>query len=390
MAFELHVWGPAFGLDSIDAECLAAISLLRHVLAVDSWSLIDSNDPSLSPHSALPALCHGGTWTSGYANIVAYMKHHSSIDRDLTPGQSADVLAYSSFLAARGGGLLALSLYASHSAWSNMTRPAYSNLLPFPLTWTVPLAIRAAALEKADHLGLAYLAAEIELDESLDPVETTSTGFIRLRQSLSPAKAMAPEQTAAIRFRHLAEDFYSTLDHLRADKDFLLRDREPPTSLDFLAYGYLSLMHVETPRPVLKQALVNKHGYLLGLLRQIDVRIANATVSRRPPPPRQASSVIVGFASDVLENVPGAGEVWRRRRRGDFNHDTSDLDQAASFISLSVGSAIAGLATIGAAVFLGGSSPQGASTHRFEPQGEEKTGLQRFGEAGTMLKALRI
>lgn len=46
---DLHVWGPAFGLPSIDAECLAIIAYLRHAAPSDSWSLIPSNDPAISP-----------------------------------------------------------------------------------------------------------------------------------------------------------------------------------------------------------------------------------------------------------------------------------------------------------------------------------------------------
>jgi sorting and assembly machinery component 37 len=49
MAFKLHVWGPAFGLDSIDAECLAAITALRRTLSSGDWSLVASNDTSVSP-----------------------------------------------------------------------------------------------------------------------------------------------------------------------------------------------------------------------------------------------------------------------------------------------------------------------------------------------------
>lgn len=46
---ELHVWGEAFGLPSIDPECLAAISLLHHTVPRSEWSLIASNDVSVSP-----------------------------------------------------------------------------------------------------------------------------------------------------------------------------------------------------------------------------------------------------------------------------------------------------------------------------------------------------
>jgi hypothetical protein len=52
---ELHVWGPAFGLPSIDAHCLAAIAYLQQAVPRGKWQLIASSDPSLSPTSITPA-----------------------------------------------------------------------------------------------------------------------------------------------------------------------------------------------------------------------------------------------------------------------------------------------------------------------------------------------
>lgn len=49
MAYELHVWGPAFGLPSIDAECLAAIAYLKCSLPPEQWVLVIQHDPSVSP-----------------------------------------------------------------------------------------------------------------------------------------------------------------------------------------------------------------------------------------------------------------------------------------------------------------------------------------------------
>jgi hypothetical protein len=54
---ELHVWGPALGLASIDAECLAIITYLHNALSADSWRLIPTNDPSVSPES-MQHPCH--------------------------------------------------------------------------------------------------------------------------------------------------------------------------------------------------------------------------------------------------------------------------------------------------------------------------------------------
>lgn len=51
MVLELHVWGPAFSLPSIDAQCLATIAYLSLALPKDAWVLVASSDPSLSPTS---------------------------------------------------------------------------------------------------------------------------------------------------------------------------------------------------------------------------------------------------------------------------------------------------------------------------------------------------
>ena len=48
---ELHVWGSAFGLPSIDPECLAIITYLHSSSPASDWRLISSNDPSVSPSS---------------------------------------------------------------------------------------------------------------------------------------------------------------------------------------------------------------------------------------------------------------------------------------------------------------------------------------------------
>jgi sorting and assembly machinery component 37 len=56
MVLELHIWGPAFGLPSIDAQCLAAIAYFA--LAVPEkdveWVVIADSDPLMVPTRMLP------------------------------------------------------------------------------------------------------------------------------------------------------------------------------------------------------------------------------------------------------------------------------------------------------------------------------------------------
>ncbi|KAI0975392.1 Tom37 C-terminal domain-containing protein [Xylaria arbuscula] len=396
-SLELHVWGPALGLDSIDAECLAAIAALRHVVPAGDWSLVASNDTSLSPDHTLPALFHDGAWTSGYMNIISYLIHHktsyarSLADDQLTPQQEADLLAYSSYLSTRGSGLVALSLYASPNAWVELTRPAYSALLPFPLTWTIPTAIRAAAIEKAENLGMGYIAAEAEADEAAAKggAETTSTGFLRLRQQLGPKKSMQPEQTAAIRFTQLADDFFTTLSDLKGNKKFLL-GKIKPSSLDFLAYGYLALMKVQTPYPILARSLTANIRLSMQFFQTMEIETQRHSLPRRESRPRELPRTMFLFADGAIESIAGAGESWRRWRRGGIKSDEGEVSsQSPAQALVAVGGAFVGLAAVGAAVLLRGLTPFGAATHRFEAPKEE-TGLNRFGEVGAMLGALPV
>ncbi|KAI0431071.1 hypothetical protein F5Y09DRAFT_305850 [Xylaria sp. FL1042] len=397
MSFELHVWGPAWGLDSIDAECLAAIGALRSSLPANDWSLIASNDTSLSPDHTLPALFHNDTWTSGYTNIISYLICHNTscaeslADNDLTPQQAADLLAYSSYLSTRGSGLVALSLYASPNAWVEVTRPAYSTLLPFPLTWTIPTAIRAAAIEKAENLGMGYIAAEAEAEEAAardGRAETTSTGFLRLRQQLGPRKSMQPEQTAAIRFQHLADDFFGTLDNLRGAEKYLLGTSRP-SSLDFLAYGYLALMRVQTPYPILPRALIANDRPSMKFLQTMEAEAQNYVLPRQESKPRGFPKTMGTFADGAVESIAGAGESWRRWRRGGIKSEEGGKVQSPAQILVAVGGVVVGLVAVGVAVLFRGLAPFGATTHRFEAPKEEK-GLYRFGDVGAMLDALPV
>ncbi|KAI0513069.1 Tom37 C-terminal domain-containing protein [Xylaria bambusicola] len=396
MSFELHVWGPALGRDSIDAECLAAIAAFRHIFAPSEWSLIASNDTYLSPEHTLPALFHGGLWTSGYTNIISYLTWHTTScderlsDNDLTSQQEADLLAYSSYLSTRGSGLIALSLYASPNAWVELTRPAYSELLPFPLTWTIPTTIRAAAIDKAESLGMGYIAAEAEADEAAaqGPAETTSTGFLRLRQQLGPRKSMQPEQTAAIRFQQLADDFFTTLDELQGAEKYLLQT-SIPSSLDFLAYGYLELMQVQTPFPILARSLMANGRPSAQFLQTMRAQSQDYVLPWEEPAPLGLPRTMLVFADGAIESIAGAGESWRRWRRGGIENEQGEQAQTLTPTLVAVGSVVAGLAAAGAAVILRGIPSFGATTHRFEAPKEEK-GLHRFGEIGAMLDVLPI
>ncbi|KAK7914792.1 hypothetical protein PG985_012495 [Apiospora marii] len=392
---ELHVWGEAFGLPSIDPECLAAISYLHHAVPRSEWSLIASNDVSVSPDYVLPALHHAGTWISGYLNIVQHLAAHTSFtsaDDDLTEAQRADALAYASYLSSRGSALLAFFLYVSPSAWTELTRPAYSSLLRFPLTWTVPLKIRSAAIAKTEHLGLDHLAADVDPEdgssESKVTAPVTATGFLRLPTRPSVSVSMQPEQAAAIRLQSLLEDFFLTLDELRGNKAYFLGD-EKPTSLDFLAFGCLRLLRVRTPHPFVEKCMArNPAG--ANLIKFLDTMQTNIiqwkdgyTLPWTRPAAQSLVTLTSRFADNATENIPGVGDSWKSWR-GDGVKE-SDGTRDPTQVLFAVGAAVAGLAAVGGAVAFKALSPFGDTSHRWDAP---KAGLYQFGDIGTIFGSL--
>ncbi|KAK6860235.1 hypothetical protein PG995_003871 [Apiospora arundinis] len=395
---ELHVWGEAFGLPSIDPECLAAISYLGYAVPQNAWSLVASNDVSVSPDYVLPALHHNGTWTSGYLNIVRFLASDTSFtpaDGDLTEAQRADALAYASYLSSRGSALLAFFLYVSPSAWTELTRPAYSSLLRFPLTWTVPLKLRSAAIAKTEHLGLVHLAADIDPEdgssESKVTAPTTATGFLRLPTRPTVSDSMQPEQAAAIRLQSLLEDFFLTLDELRGDKTYFFSD-DKPTSLDFLAFGYLRLMRVQTPHPFVERCMNRNHAgsRLIKFLNTLQKEIIQwkegqiqDTLPWTMPVAQSCVAMTSRFVGDATEHVPGVGNSWKSWR-GDGVKDPGGTRDPTQTL-LAVGAAVVGLAAVGGAVVFKALSPFGDSTHRWEAP---KGGLYQFGDIGAIFNSL--
>lgn len=47
MVLELHVWGPAFGLSSIEPECIATIAYCQRVIPRGEWSLVAEHNPTI-------------------------------------------------------------------------------------------------------------------------------------------------------------------------------------------------------------------------------------------------------------------------------------------------------------------------------------------------------
>ena len=268
MTLELHVWGPGFGLPSIDAECLGAIAYLRYCLPEDAWKIVASNDPKGCPLGELPALKDGDQWVSRFNSIVAYLRGLSNVDWDLDGSlggaQKADCFAFTSFIESRGQPLLDLSFYVSSENYNDSTKRALSQVLTWPGSWTIPGKLRDKAKKRSEHLGLSSL----DVGAALEDAKTKDTGLTaqipeRLRSPKQTVSALLGKNAAKDRFRldAVTAEFMEPIEELLGQKEQLLS--KDVTSLDCLAIGYLALMQRhDLPQDWLRDALRKKYPRL--------------------------------------------------------------------------------------------------------------------------------
>jgi sorting and assembly machinery component 37 len=95
---KLHILGPAFGLPSIDAECIAAVALVERYTQGSSqaWALVASHEAA--PGTQFPFLQVGDKTYSGFDRIAQYLIDESGssvpgLATNLTAQQQADATA---------------------------------------------------------------------------------------------------------------------------------------------------------------------------------------------------------------------------------------------------------------------------------------------------------
>ncbi|KUI62029.1 hypothetical protein VP1G_09169 [Cytospora mali] len=391
MVFRLHVWGPAFGLSSIDAECLATITYLAWTLPTSEWELV-ATSPSGVPTQSLPSLqdSKSGTWVAGFTSITSHLGQvhpEWDLDRHIGIVQKADTTAYTTFLHANAAPLVALSLYVSSANWAATTRPAYSEFLPFPLTWTEPMSIRRRMCDAAEHLGLSDL--NIDDERTPDQAQGSATseateGFLKIPERLRPRRRgvkafLSPEQTALFRLEAVARETLGVLADLKGnvglgdERFFFGSDR--PTSLDCLAFGYLALMLVpEVPRPWLRDVVRRRYEALALFVDNIRDELFGGDVASSLPwqklPAGNESWKVTRFARGVLKaTVP---EDWLMSQSSPRKPQNKGRRVLAA-----LGTSAAVLSMVGSALLYRQLMPFGSTLYRWEIQRR-----RTFGTAG--------
>lgn len=188
-----------------------------------------------------------------------------SLDADLDGLDTADCIAYSSFIESRGQELLDLSLYVSSQNYTTTVRPIYSKLQTFPLPWVTPPAIRSAAKARVTHLGLSAL--DVDGDGAAEPARSIIPDSLRVPKSTSKSLLKA-EDAARIKLDNLANNFFEPLQALRGKKRFFLTPFL--TSLDCLALGYLSLALLpDLPSPWLANCMRKRFPQLCAFVHDL-------------------------------------------------------------------------------------------------------------------------
>ncbi|OAL56606.1 hypothetical protein IQ07DRAFT_554681 [Pyrenochaeta sp. DS3sAY3a] len=293
MVLELHIWGPAFGLPSIEPECIATVAYCQRVIPDGQWALVADHNPSVGSTESLPILFDDGVATAtGFEDIVSYLRNHlgipNDLDADLTSRQRTDRTAFIAFLQSTATPLIDLSLYVSAENYNTTTSSAYTAILPWYANYTVPPKRRELARTRTAHLGLSSLDVDTNAKEDFTPGRgTASSEFEAAKRAAGIPTEGHPNtlsmgrgagigglfgrQVYAARFTldPLSNELLEPLSDLLGKNNYLLRG-DHPSSLDCLAFGYLSLLYFPNmPQAWIKEAIETKHPRIVSYLHRL-------------------------------------------------------------------------------------------------------------------------
>ncbi|KAF3045583.1 hypothetical protein E8E12_010210 [Didymella heteroderae] len=333
MALELHVWGPAFGLPSIDPECIAIVTYCQQVIPKGQWSLVASYDKSVGLTESLPLLFDGGIATAtGYEDIVSYLRNHPAVSNDLDANlstqQQIDRTAYSAFLRSAGTPLIDLSLFVSAENYNTTTSSAYTAILPWYANYTVPPKRRGLARTRTTHMGLDSLDVDTRTEEVSGPGRgTASAEFEAAKRAAGLPTDSKPSsmsigrsrgfrgllgtQKYAAKFRldAVSNELLEPLSDLLGNNKYLLGTLQA-SSLDCLAFGYLALMlYPAVPQAWLKETISTKFS---GLATYVQ-RLRKDVLSDEETGAAQVWAIATGRRSSAMEQPQRVLLPWRKR-----------------------------------------------------------------------------
>lgn len=271
-----------------------------------------------------------------------------------------------------------------------MTRPAYSSILHFPLTWTVPPALRAEALQRVERFGFGELEADGR-DAGEDEEEEPSPAFrwkgLTLRKK-TVVEAMTAEQMIGIRLYSFAKDALETIRDGAVDDAVILGKEGQYSSTAWLLYAHLALMLApEVPQRWLSTLIHADFPQLVELYDKLGSppRPGNKIVPAIPYSHTKLSTA-TRFFHDVIQCVPTIGHIytaeWRRRNAENIRGLDTRSSILLSAALLSVPSLVYLYRLSSTSLFPVVRAQARPHVWYVEKKGR---GLGRFGEIGAML-----
>ena len=178
--------------------------------------------------------------------------------------------SFTSHILTHGPPLLDLHLHVSSENYTTTTRPAYSALLQWPMTWTITPAIHAQAKQRTEHLGLPTL--DLHAAGANDPYRSAAGASVipeSLRTTRQSLSGLVKRSETASRFKleALAARFLKPLESLLGEKQNLMSETEF-SSVDCTAFAYLALLLTpQVPQPWLREMIEQRYP---GLRNYVD------------------------------------------------------------------------------------------------------------------------
>ncbi|KAG4302644.1 hypothetical protein PCANB_001011 [Pneumocystis canis] len=252
---ELHIHFPGFNLPSIDPYCLSVICYLQ-ITAPGLYTVIYSNNDTLSPTGKLPALRDSGTWIGCWSNIINYLKQKGfDADYFLTDVQRADITAYESLIHGLGFDLTLFNIYVNDENYSNVTKQFYhQQYFSFPFSYLSLMSTRNFAKRRTKYF---------KIENETPKVENRSVFQYHFKNTSYNFKKDVKNQKLKV----LSSNFYRLLACKLSTQPFIFGNH--PTSLDCLIFGHLALhFFPNLPNSILSEHLKSTEPLLVSYLHR--------------------------------------------------------------------------------------------------------------------------
>ncbi|VVT57777.1 uncharacterized protein SAPINGB_P005864 [Magnusiomyces paraingens] len=215
--FELHIWGPLGDLPSFSPECLAAVWYITQAIPEELQAQVliyQSSNTNVSPAGVLPALVHGGKVFSGFTSILRYLKAHG-FDLDapvLTSSElNTKLPATLAYLDTNLGAISQYLLFVQSKNYEKLMRPLLSQLIPFPMQYSVPLREKAIAEAQCLSLGLHQQSTSSNSKDVPESSPILSKLQLQLEEQRKARELSMKEAKQSLRMLSFAQDVFRNI-----------------------------------------------------------------------------------------------------------------------------------------------------------------------------------